>query len=319
MKIKVSQLRKFMNEVLVKLMEDHTAHSVESGYSDQVEETAGPQDPNGRDWEDPDFHMQGSEEEYQNYKKAYDAALKSKDQQPKKEAFPTKDPRLNPQSAQSSAALHTRDKSQMQGVGQRPSMANAFEPIGGQNKPVKQEAPVPPGMSTQSQRKSNPLKATQMQGVGPRPSLANAFDAIGGTTPQQDPAKQDPMKQEASNLSLTDYELLNLKGLWFPDSSLMKKLSTGNLSLLTPQEAEEVRQEVEMSATNAKSDRQGKQTWMSLLNKLKSNKGLDEASKTDNFEKFVQDEERVNAYKKRYGSSSFRKHLYADAEKKFGK
>lgn len=44
-------------------------------------------------------------------------------------AVGTLDPRLAPKPAGASAALHTRDKSQMQGVGPRPSMSNAFDQL----------------------------------------------------------------------------------------------------------------------------------------------------------------------------------------------
>ncbi len=60
----------------------------------------------------------------------------------KEAAVGSVDPRLKPQAAASSAALHTRDKSQMQGVGPRPTMATAFGDQGQQKK--EEEEPFNP-------------------------------------------------------------------------------------------------------------------------------------------------------------------------------
>jgi hypothetical protein len=105
----------------------------------------------------------------------------------------TLDPRLKPQPAQASAALHGRDKSQMQGVGPAPTMMDPkrdpFKPIG--------EAPagtLDPRLKPQSTQASAALHGkdkSQMQGVGPRPTM---------TDPKRDPFKPlggDQM-QEAS-------------------------------------------------------------------------------------------------------------------------
>lgn len=77
-----------------------------------------------------------------------------------------KDPTAKPQSAGSSAALHTRDKSQMQGVGPRPTMATAF---GDQNQQKKEDeehdpnktAVLTPGQRPDSERAERQFMAGQ--------------------------------------------------------------------------------------------------------------------------------------------------------------
>jgi hypothetical protein len=77
-------------------------------------------------------------------------------------------------SAKGSAALHSKDKSKMQGVGPRPNLANAF----GDQSQKKETTMISKPQPQSSAKKSASLHSkdkSQMQGVGPRPSLSTAF------------------------------------------------------------------------------------------------------------------------------------------------
>lgn len=90
-----------------------------------------------------------------------------------------KDPsQTTQQSAQSSAALHQRDKSQMQGVGPRPTMANAFgneqqpqkkETIGDQPDPNKTSILTPNSPNAQARAQQKQQRMDQIKNVvGPQ-------------------------------------------------------------------------------------------------------------------------------------------------------
>jgi hypothetical protein len=140
--------------------EDHTAHSKESGYSDEVVE-------------------------------ALTGASGGMDK---------------PKTASSSAALHTRDKSQMKGVGPRPTMANAFNDPG-----KKQEAAAASDQEVPHTGKSSgPMNGMQMIKKNPNGSSnltknGNKFKYIPGVgVHKQDEAMtgaSDPNKQKQSTSS----------------------------------------------------------------------------------------------------------------------
>lgn len=167
MKVKISQFRQMVREALMEaLEEDHTSHSKESSYSHDVEESIS--------------REKRAEHGYTNEDSPeYDDLME--DQQTEAMTGASDPNKPQPGSASSSAALHTRDKSQMQGVGPRPTMATAFQDPG-----KKQEAMTGATPPTKPQTGSASASASlhtrdksQMQGVGPRPTMQTAFPKEG--------------------------------------------------------------------------------------------------------------------------------------------
>lgn len=186
MKVKISQFRQMVREALMEaLAEDHTSHSKESSYSHDVEESidtekraklgyAGEQ-PTG------EYDVIGLHEA-----DVAEAMTGATDPSQKSQQG----------SASSSAALHTRDKSQMKGVGPRPTMATAF----GDQKPKEaMTGATPPTKPQQSSASSSASLHTrdksQMQGVGPRPTMQNAFGDQGQQQQQNKP--QEGLQEKA--------------------------------------------------------------------------------------------------------------------------
>lgn len=105
-----------------------------------------------------------------------------------------------PPSAPQSAKPKVKDKSQMQGVGPRPTMANAFNDPG-----KKQEAAagtVDPNLKPKSASSSAALHTrdkSQMQGVGPRPTMATAFGDQSQQKKEDDEPNFDPGKTNVLN------------------------------------------------------------------------------------------------------------------------
>lgn len=187
MKVRVSELRKLLNKAIMEVLqaEDHSAHSKDSGYSSEVEESISR--------EKRAEHGYGNEDTPE-----YDDVMET--------TLGASDPnKFQPQqSANQSAALHTRDKSQMQGVGPRPGMDTAFAPIGGQKEAMTGATnPNKPQMGAQASANLHTRDKSQMQGVGPRPTMATAF---GDQPPKKEAAGPSDKAEDFMRKNKADYK-----------------------------------------------------------------------------------------------------------------
>ncbi len=185
MRVKLSELRKAINQFLQEALEQHEdldrLRRAKDGYGEtDFEESVQQEDIQQEDIQQEDIQQEdhtahSKESGYTNeVEEALTGASGGMDK---------------PKSASSSAALHTRDKSKMQGVGPRPTMATAF----GNEKPQQKKEAAPPPQDPRRQTSlGNPKKGVQMQGVGPRPTMSNAFDDLGKKKTED--KEQDPNK-----------------------------------------------------------------------------------------------------------------------------